>query len=198
MGFEFFLSTFIKMFFLFTPFFALSMFLAMTEDYTSKQKILLVFKIVISVSITCVVLMFAGKGIFKVFGITVDAFRIGAGALLFLSAVDLVRGTRVVTEKSENNDIAVVPLTIPVIVGPATIGTLIVMGSELETPGSVILALIALGCAILVLGIFLLLSPWIKKGLGKKGLSVLSKLTGLILAALSAQMIFTGVLGFLS
>lgn len=197
MGINLFFSTFIKVFFLFTPFFGLSMFLAMTENYSTKQKILLVIRVILAVTVICIVLMFAGNSIFKVFGITVDAFRIGAGGLLFLSAVDLVRGPKISTEENKDEDIAVVPLAIPIIVGPATIGALIIMGSELSDPKETIISLSAIGAAILLLATFLLLSPWLKKILGRKGLSVLSKLTGLILAALSAQMIFTGIQGFL-
>jgi len=85
-------SIWIKLFFLLTPFFVLSIFLSLTQDLSSGQRRRSALWLTIDVVIICLVLYFLGNAIFSVFGITLDAFRIGAGALLFLSAVDLVRG----------------------------------------------------------------------------------------------------------
>lgn len=82
-----------------------------------------------------------GKWIFEAFDITLDAFRIGGGALLFLSAVGLVNGKvedkkpLAVEDDSEAriSDIAVVPLAIPVTVGPGTIAALLVIGADAST-----------------------------------------------------------------
>ncbi len=84
---EIFISTFLKIFFLMTPFFVLTMFLTMTQDATIRQRKALAVKVTISVTIISLILLFFGKYIFSIFGITLDAFRIGAGALLFLTAV---------------------------------------------------------------------------------------------------------------
>ena len=91
---EIFFSTFLKMFFIMTPFFVLSVFLTVTNDATIKEKHTLAIKVTISVIIICLILLFFGKHIFSIFGITLDAFRIGAGALLFISAVELVHGSK--------------------------------------------------------------------------------------------------------
>ena len=61
-------------------------------------------------------------------GITLDGFRIGAGSLLFLSAVSLVGGNRSSHDVAPDVDFAVVPLAIPITVGPASIGTLLILG----------------------------------------------------------------------
>lgn len=195
--FALFFKLFIQLFFLLTPFFALTMFLSLAEGMSRKAQILLIIKTTIAMFVICYVLVFAGRIIFDVFGITVDAFRIGAGAVLFLSAVDLVKGQATASKADELDDIAVVPLAIPIIVGPATIGTLMVMGSETDSIKTMIILCFAIAGAILFLSFLLMSSPWIMKVLGKKGLVILSRLTGLILAALSAQMIFTGVAAFL-
>ena len=83
---EIFISTFLKIFFLMTPFFVLTMFLTITQDATIRQRKALAIKVTISVTIISLILLFFGKHIFSIFGITLDAFRIGAGALLFLTA----------------------------------------------------------------------------------------------------------------
>lgn len=188
---------FIQIFFLFTPFFALSMFLTLTEGMSRRKQLLLIMRTALSIIIICYTLVFGGNVIFDLFGITVNAFRIGAGAILFLSAVDLVRGKAAASKSTEEEDIAVVPLSIPVIVGPATIGTLMVMGSGFSNFKSMIPLTAAIPIAVFALSMILLISPWLMKLLGRKGLTILSRLTGLILAALSAEMIFAGIKGFL-
>ncbi|RXJ89428.1 hypothetical protein CRV01_08085 [Arcobacter sp. CECT 8983] len=196
---ELFFSTFLKMFFIMTPFFVLSVFLTVTSDASSSQKRALAIKVTLSVIIISLILLYFGKYIFAVFGITLDAFRIGAGALLFLSAVELIKGNKD-TQKVEQKDIeelAVVPLSIPITIGPGTIGVLLVMGAGFNTNGSMVLGSLALICAIVVIGIMLYSSSIIERLVGKQGLLVISKITGLFLAALSAQIVFTGIKNFL-
>ena len=88
----YFINNFLKFVFLLTPFFVLSMFLSMTQGWAMRQKRLLALRIGIAAFCTCMILLFFGKWIFEAFDITLDAFRIGGGALLFLSAVGLVNG----------------------------------------------------------------------------------------------------------
>lgn len=196
---ELFISTFLKIFFIMTPFFVLSVFLTVTNEASSKEKKDLAIKVTISVIIMSLILLFFGKNIFSVFGITLDAFRIGAGALLFLSAVDLVKGNKD-KGKIENKDIqelAVVPLAMPVTVGPGVIGILLVMGASFEDTTSLVIGSTALICAVIVVGVMLYLSSIIEKLLGKQGLVVVSKITGIFVAAISAQIMFTGIKNFL-
>lgn len=196
---ETFISTFLKMFFIMTPFFVLSVFLTVTQEATNRERRALAVKVTISVIVMSLVLLFFGKHIFSVFGITLDAFRIGAGALLFLSAVELVRGSKdgAKAEDKSLSDLAVVPLAIPVTIGPGTIGILLVMGASFESTASLVVGSLALVCAVLVIGLMLYMSTIIEKLVGKQGLLVISKITGLFLAALSAQIVFTGVKNFL-
>ena len=196
---DIFISTFLKMFFIMTPFFVLSVFLTLTQDATPKEKKALAIKVTISVIIASLILLFFGKHIFSVFGITLDAFRIGAGALLFLTAIELVKGSKDSAKVGDKDvlQLAVVPLSIPVIVGPGTIGILLVMGATFEDTSSMLTGSLALISAVLVIGFMLHSSSIFEKMIGKQGLLVISKITGLFLAALSAQIVFTGIKGFL-
>ena len=96
------------------------------------------------------------------------------------------------------SQLAVVPLAIPVTIGPGTIGILLVMGATFEDTSSMIMGSLALICAVLVIGLMLYSSSIIEKIVGKQGLLVISKITGLFLAALSAQIVFTGIKNFLA
>lgn len=195
--FLFFINTFIKFFFLLTPFFALTMFLTMTEGMNNHSRKKLSVKITMAVYISCLILFLFGEEIFSIFGITIDAFRIGAGTLLFLTAAALVQAKQAPSSFSFEDDIAVVPLAIPVIVGPATIGTILVMGVEIETFMLKLIALSALFLAIFFVGLMLYLSAYLEHVLKRKGLIIISKITGLILAALAAQLVFTGIKNFM-
>ena len=194
-----FFAIYVKFFFIMTPFFVTTIFLSMTKGIEETDKRRLAIKVAFAISITCLIILFFGKYLFELFGITLDAFRIGAGALLFLTAVDLVQKD-VNAEPTCKADIlkhAVVPLAIPVTVGPGTVGALMVMGADIDSLHDMLLGSSALLCAIRSIGLLLYLSGHIERLIGRTGLIVLSKITGLVLAALSAQLIFTGIKNFL-
>ena len=192
-----FVNLFIKFFFLLTPFFALSAFLSMTADMNEAKRKRLAVSVTFSVCVVCLVLFLFGNYIFLLFGITVDAFRIGAGALLFLTSVSLVQGGNDFLSEGKNDDIVVVPLSIPIIAGPATIGTILVMSAETRGVRATAVTMAALFAAVILVGILLYLSSSVERILKRKGIIILSKITGLILAALASQMVFTGVKSFL-
>lgn len=198
MPFSEFFAVFVKFFFILTPFFIIAVFLAMTENETVEVRHALAVRITIAVVIISLILFFAGMTIFTTLGITVDAFRIGAGALLFLSGVSLVNGKlELPAAKRSIMDLAVVPLAIPVTLGPGSVGALVVMSTETTSLTARLLTALAIVVASLAVGVLLYLSAEIKRLIGRSGISMLSKLTGLILAALSSHMMFTGIAAYL-
>jgi multiple antibiotic resistance protein len=200
-----FLNQFLKFFFLMTPFFVLSMYLSMTQDWETKQKRKLALNVGASAFIICTILLFFGRYIFSAFGITLDAFRIGGGALLFLTSVGLVNSN--VTDKKPSqqtidpnsgiSSIAVVPLAIPVTIGPGTTGAMLVIGAESTSWQFQIITLGGVALALTVLTIMLTAASWLEEKLGRNTILILSKLTGLVLAAMASQMVFTGIRSFL-
>ena len=200
------INNILKFLFLMTPFFVLSMFLAYTQGWTVKQKRKLSLRVGFSIFLVSLILFYFGHWIFKVFDITIDAFRIGGGGLLFLSAVGLVNGKvedkkpaemedDIVSERKISN-IAVVPLAIPVTVGPGTTAALLVSGADAVTWSQKIYGTVSLFFAIVILTTMLFLGTKIEEKVGKNGIVILSKVTGLILAAMAAQMIFVGARAF--
>jgi multiple antibiotic resistance protein len=191
----------VKFLFLFAPFFVVSMFLALTRGDSPAMKRKTAIRAISASAAMGAALFFAGPTIFEVIGITLDSFRIGAGSLLFLTAVSLVNnGTRNHAKglpDETRDDVSVVPLAMPVIVGPATIGTILVLGAELPTFGETFIGMLGMLTALIGLGAMLLLSGSLENVLGKTGLNILSKVSGLILAAMAAEIIFTGVKNFL-
>lgn len=194
-------ATWIKFFFLFAPFFVLSMFLALTRGESTQSRRHVANKAIISAAAISVVLIFFGGSLFSVLGITLDSFRIGSGILLFMSALSLVKdGTRnhaTGMPNEQREDVSVVPLAVPTIIGPATIGTILVYGADFQG-WDLLIGLMGLFLALFSLGIILYSGSLIEKILGRTGLNILSKITGLILSAMAAQIFMGGVLGFLT
>ena len=147
-----------------------------------------------------------GRAIFATLGVTSEAFSIAGGALLFLVAIDMLFGRqsgtretpREARESRMREDVSVFPLAIPMIAGPGTITTLILL---VDTAGQQPLSLLA----ITVAGAITLVAAWlsmqaslqIQKAVGTTGILVLSRVLGMLLAAVAAQFILNGVAVFL-
>ena len=183
----------VKFFFLLTPFAGLATYLALTKQDSTREKHRIAIRATTSVWIASLILLFAGQSIFDTMGITLDAFRIGAGAMLFLSGVALQQPSQMADSRDPNEDVAMVPLAIPVLLGPATIGTIMVVGAESSMSLHSLSVVISLTLATIFVGILLWTGSWLEKKLGNLTINALSKLSGLILASLAAQMIITGL-----
>ncbi|MAX24851.1 MAG: hypothetical protein CMJ19_10140 [Phycisphaeraceae bacterium] len=188
-----FFSTYIKLFFVLTPFMVLSSFLTWAGSTDSGNRHRLIFRFLIAVVLISMLLLVVGKHLFAAFGITLDSFRVGAGLLLLLSAIGLVQGKAFYELSDGQSDFTIVPLAIPITVGPGTTGVLMVMGTEMVTWQQRLVGISSLLCAILTLGMLLYMGTFLEKHLGQLGLNVLSKLTGLVLAAFSVQIMMQGI-----
>lgn len=192
-----FINFYLKIFFILTPFFVLSAFLSLTRNFQDYEKKRLAIKVTVAVMISSFVIYLFGKYIFELFGITLDAFRIGAGTILFLSALSMISDGNNTENRGNNQNIAVVPLAMPMTVGPGVIGVLLVIGAEAESIVERLIIGAALFLAVISVGIILYLSSGIKRLLGEEGLVIIPKITGLFVSAIAAQVIFTGIQNFL-
>ena len=190
-------SLYLKMLVLYSSFFVLSCFISLTRGYTVKERKRLAWKVAIGTLISSVLLYLFGQSIFDVFGITVDAFRIGAGSVLFISALGMAQGKPAVQADNLQQDVTIVPLTIPLTVGPGTIGALLVMGVSQPHWDDKLPALLGILAASITVGLVLYLSDLFERLLGDQGLQIVSRLMGLFVCALAAQIIFTGVKNYL-
>jgi multiple antibiotic resistance protein len=188
----------VSLFLLLTPFFILSLFIATTEGMETRKRKNLALRIGAAVTVISLIIFLYGGLIFKYLGITLDAFRIGCGLVLMLSGIDLVResGTPKARE-CDGDDPAVVPLAIPCTVGPGTIGTLLVMGSKVSGNTERIVDCVAIVLACIAVGLMLYFAHGVAKVLKQRGVKILSKLTGMYLVALAAQIMGDGICGFL-
>ena len=198
----------VKLFLLLTPFFILSVFVTYCDGMESQPRRQLALRTGFAVICASAIIYLFGKIIFECLGISLNAFRIGAGLVLMLNGIDMVRSSlpKNRSQESDGSDPSVVPLAIPTTVGPGTIGTLLVMGATAVTRAGemgvtrwvffaveLVLVIIA-GAGIAAV---LYYSDAINRVLKDKGVRILSKLTGMYIVALAAQIIFDGINGFL-
>ena len=193
-----FIGLVIRLFVLLSPFCTLSLFISCSGDLNAREQRSFAIRIAVAIWIICVLFYLFGQAIFGFLGITLDAFRVGAGVVLFLNGLDLVRGSGIPKAKmcAGGGDMAVVPMAIPYTVGPATIGVLLLMGANI-TNGMTqrITELVAITVVGVLVGLLLTFARQLELVLKEKGLSILGKLTGMYLVALAAQIIFTGIIG---
>ncbi|MEK6231055.1 MAG: MarC family protein [Luteolibacter sp.] len=145
----------------------------------------------------CIIVAFAflGKAIFHMFGITLAALRITGGVLVFLVGYHMLQGggsDMHSAEKDDGSDIAISPLAVPLLAGPGTIATAMnysasggIVGITITVSVFAVLCLITFFCFVFSSKILLLI--------GKSGLSIVTRLMGLILAVIGTQMLIEGI-----
>ena len=189
----------IRLFVLLSPFCTLSLFLGCSGDMDEREQRGFGIRIALAIWVICVLFYLFGQTIFGFLGITLDAFRIGAGVVLFLNGLDLVRGSGIPKAKmcAGEGDMAVVPMAIPYTVGPATIGVLLLMGANVRSMHQRIVEILAITVVGVLVALLLVFARKLELILKEKGLSILGKLTGIYLVALAAQLIVEGARGML-
>lgn len=198
-------GNFVKLFFLFCPFFVLNMFLSLTENATRKDKHYVALHVTYVVLVVAVISYFAGNAFLNLFGLDLDGFRIGAGVLLMIMAQKLALGSETPTATAQPKsvrEIIVVPLAIPIIMGPACVSPIIIIGAEaLKSPDvswfTFLFGIVGFFGAILALGTILFFSDTLERLFGKNIIRIFSKVSGVILMAMAAQMIARGLFAFL-
>lgn len=194
----------------FTTFFAVIgpidvavVFAALTTQNSPKEKRRIAFRGVLVGSVILLLFAFVGNPLLQYMGISLAALRTAGGILLLLVAIDMVfarsSGSTSTTdeeeqEAQEKDDISVFPLATPLIAGPGAIGAVILlMANAAGEPVEIGITVgVLLGMMILVY-LLLLIATQVERVLGITGLQVISRVFGILLAALSVQFIFDGI-----
>src|ERR1700676_2955974 len=152
----------------------------------------------------CVLFALAGAKFLDVMGIALSSFRIAGGTLLFLIALDMVfarpSGTRSTTSEQEETkkreDISVFPLAFPFIAGPGALATILLTAGEVGAKPLLFAGFLGVVALVLIVcWVLMLATPRLMKVLGVTGANVVSRLSGVILAALAVQFIVDGIRG---
>ena len=195
------ITTFVTMFVVVDPVGLSPMFVALTQGVPAKERRAIALR-ACSIAFGLLILFaFFGESVLGFIGISLPAFQIAGGVLLFLTALEMLFQKRA-KRREENaetetvNDPSVFPLAIPLIAGPGAIASLILITGQNE--GAVNLALIlgATFAVIVIVMLFFLAASLIERALGKTGIDVVTRLLGMLLAALSAQFILDGLTAY--
>ncbi|MEP3046680.1 MAG: MarC family protein [Roseibium sp.] len=197
-----FLKLFAALFAIMNPIANLPVFLSLTADRGAGFERKTAFTLLISLSLGAVVIGVTGDDILKVFGISLDAFRLAGGFLILLIALKMLSGEQSKahhgTDKEKEHHAAqenpaIYPLTVPILLGPGTISTMIVYrGHVSDTSGEIAYAA-AIAAAIGVLVATFFAAPLLSRFLGQTATSVMSRLMGMILAAIAMEMMVSSL-----
>lgn len=185
---------------IFNPLYNIPIFLSMTSQCTKPERRRVALIVMISVTLIALIAVGIGEEVLAIFGIDVPSFRIAGGIIIFgigmsmLNAEDRPAGDQAALAEGQERKLnfAVVPLAIPLTIGPGTIAITIVFshqlsdGAEMITLGSAVL----IACAIVGLG--LLFADQISRLLGETMINVLTRIMAILLVAVAVEMVLTG------
>ena len=174
------------------------LFIALTQGMTNERRRAMATRACIIATILLTVFGLFGESVLGFIGISMPAFRIAGGILLFLTALDMLferRTKRREDQKSDpDHDPSVFPLATPLIAGPGAIASMILLvGQSGPGWGGSLAVLALLWAMIVVTWLFLLASPPLERLLGRTGTIVITRLLGMLLAALSVQFVIDGI-----
>ncbi|MBB3993926.1 multiple antibiotic resistance protein [Sulfitobacter undariae] len=178
-------------------------FLAITPDRTLVERERIARRAVLVGGLILVVFALAGESILDFIGISMAAFRVAGGILLFLTALDMLFDRR--TKRREDTssepdpaheDPSVFPLAIPLIAGPGAIASVILLVGEKPGGQGLITVFGILAIVLMMMYIMLRLSSNLEQRVGKVAINVFTRIFGMLLAALSVQFVLDGLAEF--
>lgn len=173
--------------------------LALTEGYDKKELFLTRIKVVRNFIIVFLIVLFAGQAILNFFGITLTALRLAGAVMIIISAIELLYGSKdkrslKMAKKQTKTDISFSPFTVPMLLGPGTMGLLITQTETLSPIWSSSKAFLNYGVIMLSMVLIALLinliiysSNFIIKKIGEGGIKAMSKIMGFILLSIGFQ-----------
>ncbi|MGF1568702.1 MAG: MarC family protein [Nodosilinea sp.] len=199
-----FAKAFLTMFVVIDPVGLAPLYLALVQDRPENEQAQIATRAVVVSAAILLGFGLTGAYVLHHLGISLQAFQIAAGFLLFKIALDMIfvhqeRETKAEAEEAESRqDVSVFPLAIPLIAGPGSLASILVLSRESTNYYlglSVVLA--ATGTVVLLCYGFLLLSRPLAKVLGQIGINVITRVLGVLLAALAVQYMLDGLLSLL-
>jgi multiple antibiotic resistance protein len=199
--FSFFLTAFVSLFAIVDAIGNATIFLSITPNHTPSERASLATKASIAVFFILTVFALLGHRIFDFFGITIDAFRIAGGLILLKISMDMLEvkltRTRHTPEEERESmgreDIAIIPLAMPMLSGPGAISTVVVLAGQADTLERLGLLELAIFLNAVVVFLVLRSSAGIVIFMRETGLRLFTRILGIVLASIAIQFIVTGI-----
>jgi multiple antibiotic resistance protein len=185
----------------------MTFFVVLTRAYPKEVKKRVIERAILAATLALLIFALIGNYVFLIFGTSIPAFRIAGGILLFSIAFAMMQGERSRTqltpqdrqEALEREAIGIVPLGIPMLAGPGAITTVIALMADATSPGldtlRVVVILGSILGTMLASWIMLTYADVIFRRIGRMGAYAISRIMGLILAAIAVQFIILGIQG---
>jgi len=176
-------------------------FVALTQDEPARRSAILTRAVLIALGVALFFLI-AGRAVLSYLGVTVHAFSISGGILLFVAAMPMLFGQRGGLQAPEprergGEDISVFPLAMPLLSGPGTIATILLLTSQAGNDVRKVGAIgVAIAIVFLVSFVSLYLGSRMMKLLGEGGVHIATRVMGIVLAALAVQYVLNGITGY--
>lgn len=194
------LICFSSLFALLNPLSVAPIYLSLTAGYTREHQQRTLQTAVLTGGIVLVVFALLGGTLFRLFGITLEAFRIAGGVILFGIGMDMLQAkqSRVKTTPEEaeeallKEEVAITPLGVPLIVGPGSITTVMVLMGGATTGAHVAIVFAAIVVVLGTVFAALMMAPLLVRYFGRTGLNVMTRIMGLLLTVIGVQFIIDG------
>ncbi|MFA7287839.1 MAG: MarC family protein [Melioribacteraceae bacterium] len=188
MDFNLFLLTFIPLFVAIDIIGTTPIFIGFTEGISSIQRKKLIIEACLTAFIVAVLFLFGGKAVLRFLGITINDFRIAGGILLLILSINDIMSSSD-SRRNPHTNIGIVPLGIPLIMGPAALATIMILTDKNGFEYTV-LALLA---NFIIIVTVLINAKWVAKVIGEGGSKAFAKIASLFLAAYAVMMIREGI-----
>lgn len=197
---QFALVTFTSVLFIVDPIAVVPTYLVITQDETPAQRAVTARRACIAAALILIVFTLGGRLIFQLLGITFPAFRIAGGLILWLVAMDMLHGVRTTQESAPEisegrvkEDVAITPLAMPMLAGPGAISTTMVLAGQARTPMRLVVVYGSIVLTMVIAWLTLRVATRVLTRLGQTGIRVMTRIMGLLLAAIAVQFVVTGV-----
>ncbi|CAD6561873.1 hypothetical protein LMG28727_07573 [Paraburkholderia kirstenboschensis] len=195
--FSFSVKVFSALFAIMNPIANIPVFLSLTENDSDRVKRRIAAVTFVGVTIGCLISVTVGEAILRVFGVSIADFRLAGGLLVLLIALDMLHGSSSAQRSprqgeldngNADHDVAIFPLTMPLLVGPGTIATLIVLGHTATEQSKEVSLAPRLAVFLVLLAVTPFSAPRIGRFLSPRMTAITKRLMGMILAAIAVEM----------
>ncbi|MBV1868513.1 MAG: MarC family protein [Marinosulfonomonas sp.] len=193
------ITAFVTLFVVIDPIGLAPMFVAITKGEDSGHRRMVALRSCAIAAILLTLFGLFGESVLGFVGISMPAFRISGGILLFLTALEMLfekRTQRRRGQATKADDPSVFPLATPLIAGPGAIATMILLTGQADGISELIAVHLMMLAVVALVLLFFLAAPLMERALGDTGINVVSRLLGMLLAALSVQFVLDGLAGF--
>lgn len=192
---------FSAIFFVVDPIAVVPVFITITEGDSEQKRRAMAWRACVITAAILLTFMVGGGLIFQLFGLTLAAFKIAGGILLLLTSLDMLQSKASSTKATEGeiaegagkDDIAVVPLAMPLLSGPGSIATVTMLTAQSTRLWEIVPIVVSIVLTAFISYLVLRAAPFVDRALGKSGQAIVARIMGLLLAAIAVQFVLSGL-----